>query len=217
MIENTQRDLNIALINELAILFNRLGINTEEVLAAAGTKWNFLPFRPGLVGGHCIGVDPYYLTYKAQSVGHHAEIILAGRRINDRMGAYVASSLVKLMVRKGLPCAGTRALVMGLTFKENCPDIRNTRVVDIIKELRSYGLAVDVHDPWVDPAEAEAEYGIRPVELPGSAPYHALVIAVAHRQFRAMTAADFRCLCVDQGVIYDVKHLLAEGESDGRL
>ncbi len=217
VIENTQRDVNIALINELAILFNRLGISTEEVLDAAGTKWNFLPFRPGLVGGHCIGVDPYYLTYKAQAVGHHPEIILAGRRINDRMGAYVASGVVKLMVRKGLPCAGTRALVMGLTFKEDCPDLRNTRVVDIVNELQGYGLAVDVYDPWADPTEADAEYGIRPLRAPEPGTYHAVIIAVAHRQFRAMEAAEFRDLCVGNGVIYNVKHVLGDNEADGRL
>jgi len=217
VIENTQRDVNIALINELAIIFDRLGISTEEVLEAAGTKWNFLPFRPGLVGGHCIGVDPYYLTHKAQAIGYHPEMILAGRRINDGMGAYVAGKVLKLMVRKGLPCAGTRALVMGLTFKENCPDLRNTRVVDIVSELQSYGLEIDVYDPWVDPAEAEAEFGIRPIEALEQGAYHVIVIAVGHRQFAAMCMEDYRRLGVDKAVIYDVKHLLPADAVDGRL
>ncbi|MGD2081601.1 MAG: nucleotide sugar dehydrogenase [Chromatiales bacterium] len=217
VIENTQRDVNIALINELAIIFNRLGIDTEEVLSAAATKWNFLPFRPGLVGGHCIGVDPYYLTHKAQAIGHHPEMILAGRRINDGMGAYVASNVIKLMVRKGLPCAGARALVMGLAFKENCPDLRNTRVVDIIGELAGYGIDVDVYDPWVDADQAEEEYGIRPIQAPVEGTYHAVVLAVAHRQFRAMPPATLRGLCAEGGVIYDIKHLLPRDQADGRL
>jgi UDP-N-acetyl-D-galactosamine dehydrogenase len=217
VIENTQRDVNIALINELAIIFNRLGIDTQEVLEAAGTKWNFLPFRPGLVGGHCIGVDPYYLTHKAQAIGYHPEMILAGRRINDGMGAYVASNVLKLMVRKGLPCAGTRVLVMGLTFKENCPDLRNTRVLDIVSELQGYGIKVDVHDPWVHPSEAEAEYGIRPVDTLERGAYHAIVIAVGHRQFVSMSVDDLRALGVENAVIYDVKQVLPPDSSDGRL
>ena len=218
VIENTQRDVNIALINELAILFNRLGIDTQAVLEAAGSKWNFLPFRPGLVGGHCIGVDPYYLTHKAQSVGHHPEMILAGRRINDGMGHYVAAEVVKLLATSSLPVAGARALVMGLTFKENCPDLRNTRVVDTIRELETYGIQVDVHDPWVDADEAMAEYGIRPLpSMPDESAYDAVVLAVAHQEFRELSAADVRKALKPGGVLYDIKHLFARDEVDGRL
>jgi len=218
VIENTQRDVNIALINELAILFNRLGIETEDVLVAAGTKWNFLPFRPGLVGGHCIGVDPYYLTHKAQAVGYHPEIILAGRRLNDSMGAYVASQLVKRMTKEGIPVKGARVLVMGLTFKENTPDLRNTRVVDIIAELEDYGIAVDVHDPWVDPEEARAHYGIDLVSEPEAGAYDGIVLAVAHRQFTALGAAAVRLLGRDEGhVLYDLKNVLPGGDADLRL
>ncbi|WP_166839379.1 Vi polysaccharide biosynthesis UDP-N-acetylglucosamine C-6 dehydrogenase TviB, partial [Rheinheimera pleomorphica] len=184
VIENTQRDLNIALINELAVIFNKLGIDTEEVLLAAGTKWNFLPFRPGLVGGHCIGVDPYYLTHKAQSIGYHPEVILAGRRINDSMGRYVVSELVKAMVKRRIHVAGAKVLVMGLTFKENCPDIRNTKVVDILAELKEYGVAADVFDPWVNSDEAQHEYGITPLSTPEQGAYDAVILAVGHQQFR---------------------------------
>ena len=218
VIENTQRDVNIALINELAILFNRLGIDTEDVLKAAGTKWNFLPFRPGLVGGHCIGVDPYYLTHKAQAVGYHPEIILAGRRLNDSMGAYVASQLVKRMTKEGIPVKGARVLVMGLTFKENTPDLRNTRVVDIIAELEDYGIAVDVHDPWADPDEARAHYGIDLVAEPDAGAYDGIVLAVAHREFKALDASAIRRFGRDEAhVLYDLKNVLPRGESDLRL
>jgi len=217
VIENTQRDVNIALINELALIFNRLGIDTIEVLEAAGTKWNFLPFRPGLVGGHCIGVDPYYLTHKAQEIGYHPEVILAGRRINDSMGAYVAEQVFKLMNSSHLPVCDSRILVMGLTFKENCPDLRNTRVVDVVEELKSYNVNVDVYDPWVDADEAEREYGIRPVEQPGKGAYDAVVLAVAHKQFSEMGAAGIRAFGKDNAVLYDVKHLLPVDEVDGRL
>jgi UDP-N-acetyl-D-galactosamine dehydrogenase len=217
VIENTQRDVNIALINELALIFSRLGIDTEEVLKAAGTKWNFLPFRPGLVGGHCIGVDPYYLTHKAQAIGYHPAMILAGRRINDGMGQFVASSVVKLMLQRGLPVNGGRALILGLTFKENCPDLRNTRVVDIIAELRSYGMAVDVYDPWVNPAEAEHEYGITPIAEPAPGQYNALVLAVAHRQFVDLGVDGVRALGKPGAVLYDVKYLFAPAQTDGRL
>ncbi|HHJ13066.1 MAG TPA: Vi polysaccharide biosynthesis UDP-N-acetylglucosamine C-6 dehydrogenase TviB [Gammaproteobacteria bacterium] len=217
VIENTQRDVNIALINELALIFNRLGIDTLEVLEAAGTKWNFLPFRPGLVGGHCIGVDPYYLTHKAQEIGYHPEVILAGRRINDSMGAYVAEQVFKLMNRCHLQVCDSRVLVMGLTFKENCPDLRNTRVIDVIEELRSYQVNVDVYDPWVDADEAEREYGIRPIESPAAGSYDAIVLAVAHDQFRDMGAEGIRALGKPGSVLYDVKHLLPSDAVDGRL
>ena len=217
MIENTQRDLNIALINELALIFNRLGIDTEEVLEAAGTKWNFLPFRPGLVGGHCIGVDPYYLTHKAQEIGYHPEVILAGRRINDNMGIYVAGQIVKLMTMKKLQVADSRILVLGLAFKENCSDLRNTRVVDLVSELRVYNAVVDVHDPWVDEAEAKAEYGIDLVASPPPGEYDAVVIAVAHDIFRAKGAAGLRGYCKAGGILYDVKYLLPAQAVDARL
>ncbi len=217
VIENTQRDVNIALVNELALIFARLGIDTEEVLKAAGTKWNFLPFRPGLVGGHCIGVDPYYLTHKAQAIGYHPAMILAGRRINDGMGPYVASSVVKLLLKHSLPVNGGRALIMGLTFKENCPDLRNTRVVDIVAELRSYGMTVDVHDPWVDPAEAQHEYGITPVTEPAPGSYHAVVLAVGHRQFAELGIEGLRRLGQPGAIVYDVKYLFPAAATDGRL
>ena len=217
VIENTQRDLNIALINELAMIFTKMGIDTEAVLKAAGTKWNFLPFRPGLVGGHCIGVDPYYLTHKAEAIGHHPQIILSGRRINDGMGAFVASQMVKAMLRNRIQVDGARVLVLGLTFKENCPDLRNTRVVDVIRELGDFGIAVDVHDPWVDPSEALAEYGIAPVAAlePGS--YDGVILAVAHDEFRAMTTPELRALGKARHVIYDLKYALPRDAADIRL
>jgi len=217
VIENTQRDLNIALVNELAIIFDRMGIDTEAVLKAAGTKWNFLPFRPGLVGGHCIGVDPYYLTHKAEAIGYHPQIILAGRRLNDGMGAHVAGRLVKEMLRRRLQVGGARVLVMGLTFKENCPDLRNTRVVDVVAELEDYGALVDVHDPWVDAEEAFHEYGIRPVAQPAQGAYDAIVLAVAHDAFREMGAAGLRRFGREAHVLYDLKYVLSADESDLRL
>ncbi|MFT0533629.1 Vi polysaccharide biosynthesis UDP-N-acetylglucosamine C-6 dehydrogenase TviB [Castellaniella hirudinis] len=217
VIENTQRDVNIALINELALIFNRLGIDTLDVLEAAGTKWNFLPFRPGLVGGHCIGVDPYYLTHKAQSIGYHPEIILAGRRLNDSMGGYVVSQLVKAMTQRRIQVQASHVLVMGLTFKENCPDLRNTRVVDIVRELGEYRITVDVYDPWVDPAEAEHEYGITPVEQPDPGAYDGIIIAVAHEQFAAMGAEAIRALGKPDHILYDLKYVLDANQSDLRL
>jgi UDP-N-acetyl-D-galactosamine dehydrogenase len=217
VIENTQRDINIALVNELAIIFNRLGIDTEAVLRAAGTKWNFLPFRPGLVGGHCIGVDPYYLTHKAQSVGYHPEMILAGRRLNDAMGAYVVAQLVKAMVKKRIHVEGARVLVMGLTFKENCPDLRNTRVVDIVRELEDYNVAVDVYDPWVDADEAGHEYGITPVTEPVPRGYDAIVLAVAHQQFRDLGSEAIRGYGKACHVLYDLKNVLPQHSVDLRL
>jgi UDP-N-acetyl-D-galactosamine dehydrogenase len=217
VIENTQRDLNIALINELALIFNKLGIDTEAVLKAAGSKWNFLPFRPGLVGGHCIGVDPYYLTHKAQAVGYHPEIILAGRRLNDSMGAYVVAQLVKAMTKKRLHVDGAKVLVMGLTFKENCPDIRNTRVVDMVAELQDYNCVVDVYDPWVSTQEAQHEYGITPITEPLAGHYDAIILAVAHQQFKEMGAQAIRALGVPNAVLYDLKYLLDVSESDLRL
>ena len=217
VIENTQRDVNIALINELALIFNKMGIDTEAVLQAAGSKWNFLPFRPGLVGGHCIGVDPYYLTHQAESIGYHPEIILAGRRLNDSMGAYVVTQLVKAMTQRRLPVQGARILVMGLTFKENCPDLRNTRVVDIVKELADYDVQADVFDPWVSAAEAQHEYGITPVLQPAAGAYDAIIIAVAHQQFKAMGAAAIRALGKPEHVLYDLKYLLPVTDTDLRL
>jgi len=217
VIENTQRDLNIALINELSLIFNKLGIDTEEVLKAAGTKWNFLPFRPGLVGGHCIGVDPYYLTHKAQSVGYHPEIILAGRRLNDGMGAYVVSQLVKAMLKKRIHVEGARVLVMGLTFKENCPDLRNTKVVDIISELQDYGVQVDCYDPWINSAEAEHEYGITPIALPEAGKYDAVIMSVAHKQFAEMGVEQIRALGKPRHVLYDLQYGLPVDDSDLRL
>ncbi len=217
VIENTQRDLNIALINELALIFNRLGIDTESVLEAAGTKWNFLPFRPGLVGGHCIGVDPYYLTHKAQEIGYTPEVILAGRRINDGMGKYVVSEVVKTMIRKRIHVHGSKVLILGLAFKENCPDLRNTRVTDMITEFQDYGAEVTVHDPWVSSAEAQHEYGILPIDEPEPAAYDAIVLAVAHRQFREMGAAAIRAFGKPNSVLYDIKYVLKSTEVDGRL
>ncbi len=217
VIENTQRDVNIALVNELALIFERLGIDTEEVLKAAGTKWNFLPFRPGLVGGHCIGVDPYYLTHKAQEIGYHPEVILAGRRINDGMGAHVAARVVKLMTQRRVHVANANILVLGLAFKENCPDLRNTRVVDVIREFEDYHARVDVFDPWVDPDEAEAEYGIRPIGKPEAGAYDAIIVAVAHRQFREMGIEQVRALGRPHAVLFDVKYLFPADQVDGRL
>ena len=217
VIENTQLDVNIALVNELALIFNKMGIDTEAVLQAAGSKWNFLPFRPGLVGGHCIGVDPYYLTHKAESIGYHPEIILAGRRLNDSMGAYVVTHLVKAMTKRRIPVQGARILVMGLTFKENCPDLRNTRVVDIVRELADYDVQVDVFDPWADAGEALREYGIATVERPESFAYDGVIIAVAHRQFKAMGAAAIRRLGKSEHVLYDLKYVLPAVDSDIRL
>jgi len=218
VIENTQRDLNIALVNDLAILFNKLGIDTLDVLEAAGTKWNFLPFRPGLVGGHCISVDPYYLTHKAQEVGHHPQVILAGRRTNDGMGPYVADQVIKLMVRKGINPVNARILILGLAFKENCPDLRNTRVVDIVQALQGYNARVDVHDPWVDAGEARHEYRITPVAAPERGAYDAVILAVAHDQFRDMGGEGVRALGrPGASVVYDVKHVLPRDMVDGRL
>jgi UDP-N-acetyl-D-galactosamine dehydrogenase len=217
VIENTQRDLNIALINELAIIFNRMGIDTEEVLLAAGTKWNFLPFRPGLVGGHCIGVDPYYLTHKAMAIGYHPEIILAGRRLNDGMGAYVASQLVKAMIKRRIHVDGARILIMGLTFKENCPDLRNTRVVDIVRELADYRVSVDIYDPWADNAEADHEYGLSLIDAPAPGSYDGIIVAVAHHQFREMGAKAIRALGKSEHVLYDLKYVLPAADVDLRL
>ncbi|AIF48389.1 Vi polysaccharide biosynthesis UDP-N-acetylglucosamine C-6 dehydrogenase TviB [Dyella japonica] len=217
VIENTQRDLNIALVNDLSILFNKLGIDTLEVLQAAGTKWNFLPFRPGLVGGHCISVDPYYLTHKAQEVGHHPDVILAGRRTNDSMGPYVASEVIRLMVRKGINPVRARVLVLGLAFKENCPDLRNTRVVDIVRALREYNADVDVHDPWVNTAEAEHEYALSPIGAPDQGNYDAVIIAVGHRQFADLGAEGIRAFGKPSSVVYDVKYILPREAVDGRL
>jgi UDP-N-acetyl-D-galactosamine dehydrogenase len=218
VIENTQRDVNIALMNELSLIFNKLGIDTLEVLQAAGTKWNFLPFRPGLVGGHCIGVDPYYLTHKAQEVGYHPEVILAGRRINDSMASHVADETVKLMLRKNLPVLEGKVLVLGLTFKENCPDVRNTKVVDIVKALRSYNTRVDVYDPWIDVAEAQHEYGLACLnEAPTHGQYSAIVLAVGHHQFLAMGEQGIKAFGHAGAVVYDVKSILPMGAADGRL
>lgn len=217
VIENTQRDLNIALINELALIFNKMGIDTESVLEAAGTKWNFLPFRPGLVGGHCIGVDPYYLTHKAQSIGYHPEIILAGRRLNDSMGAYVVSQLVKFMVKRRIHVDGARVLIMGLTFKENCPDLRNTKVVDIVNELQEYNISVDVYDPWVSVSEAEHEYGITPLQAPDRLTYDAVILTVAHQEFKDLGVENIRAFGKPEHVLYDLKYLLPAEQSDLRL
>lgn len=217
VIENTQRDLNIALVNELAIIFNKMGIDTEAVLQAAGTKWNFLPFRPGLVGGHCIGVDPYYLTHKAEAIGYHPQIILAGRRLNDGMGAYVVSQLVKALLKRRIQVDGARVLVMGLTFKENCPDLRNTRVIDIVRELADYNVAADVYDPWVGVEDARLEYGLMPIAEPRPGSYDGIVLAVAHDQFRAMGAAKIRAFGKDVHVLYDLKYILSPEDADLRL
>ena len=218
VIENTQRDLNIALMNELSLIFHKLGIDTHEVLQAAGTKWNFLPFRPGLVGGHCIGVDPYYLTHKAQQVGYHPEVILAGRRINDGMGAHVADETIKLMLRKGIPVLGARVLVLGLTFKENCPDVRNTKVVDIIDTLRNYHVQVDVYDPWIDVAEAKHEYGLDCLpQPPEKGKYSAVILAVGHRQFAEAGEHAIKAWGRPGAVRFDVKGILPFGAADARL
>jgi UDP-N-acetyl-D-galactosamine dehydrogenase len=218
VIENTQRDVNIALMNELSLIFHKLGIDTQEVLIAAGTKWNFLPFRPGLVGGHCIGVDPYYLTHKAQEVGHHPEVILAGRRINDSMARHVADETIKLMLRKSIPVLGSNVLVLGLTFKENCPDVRNTKVADIVKALSQYNVNVDIYDPWIDLQEARHEYGVEC--LPAAPPkgtYDAIVIAVGHHQFAALGEPGIKAFGKPGAVLFDVKGILPLGAADGRL
>ena len=217
VIENTQRDVNIALINELAVIFNKLGIDTEAVLQAAGTKWNFLPFRPGLVGGHCIGVDPYYLTYKAQSLGLHPEIILAARRLNDRMGEYVATQLIKEMVKQRIQVVGSKILVMGLSFKENCPDILNTKIIDMVQALKEYELDLNIYDPWVDPKEVEHEYGLTPITQLKEHHYDAVILAVAHDEFKNMSIDDFRALAKENYVLYDLKYILGAKESDLRL
>ena len=219
VIENTQRDVNIALMNELSLIFRKLDIDTLEVLQAAGTKWNFLAFRPGLVGGHCIGVDPYYLTHKAQEVGYHPEVILAGRRINDGMSRYVADETVKLMLRKNLPVVGSKVLVLGLAFKENCPDVRNTKVVDIVKTMRDYNAQVDIYDPWIDVAEARYEYGLECLTEapPAQGQYAAIIIAVGHHQFMALGVQGIKALGQKGAVVYDVKSILPLGAADGRL
>jgi UDP-N-acetyl-D-glucosamine/UDP-N-acetyl-D-galactosamine dehydrogenase len=217
VIENTQRDVNIALINELALIFNRLGIDTEEVLLAAGTKWNFVPFRPGLVGGHCIGVDPYYLTHKATEIGYHPEMILAGRRINDNMGSYVAQRVIKLMTERRILVADSRILVLGLTFKENCPDLRNSKVIDIINEFKAFDAKVDIHDPWVNAMEAFHEYAVRPIKKLKPETYDAVVLAVSHEIFKSLGLSRIRSLGKKRHVLYDVKYMFASEETDGRL
>ncbi len=217
VIENTQRDVNIALINELAVIFNKMGIDTEAVLKAAGTKWNFLPFRPGLVGGHCIGVDPYYLTHKAQAIGHNPEIILAGRRLNDSMGEYVVTQLVKTMIKKRIQVEGAKVLVLGLSFKENCPDVRNTKVIDIVHELQAYNIEIDVHDPWIDANEARREYSITPIAQLVTHQYDGIILAVAHEQFVAMGVESIRALGKDNHVLYDLKYLFTKEDADIRL
>ena len=217
VIENTQRDVNIALINELALIFNKMGIDTEDVLKAAGTKWNFLPFRPGLVGGHCIGVDPYYLTHKAQSIGLHPEIILAARRLNDRMGEYVATQLIKEMVKQRIQVVGARILILGLSFKENCPDIRNTKIIDLVEALKEYDLNLDIYDPWVAAEDAIREYGLAPIQKLENNHYDAIVIAVAHDQFKHMAISDFKALGKTQHVLYDLKYILDQQDSSIRL
>lgn len=217
VIENTQRDLNIALINELAIIFNTLGLDTECILNAAATKWNFIPFKPGLVGGHCIGVDPYYLTYKAESIGYHPEIILAGRRLNDRMGAYVAGQMVKAMIKRGIAPHSARILIMGLSFKENCPDLRNTKVIDVYSALKEYGMIVDVFDPWPDPSDAQTRYGLNMEKLPRNHEYDGIIIAVSHQEFRQMGANNIRNFGKENHILYDLKQLFPPSESDLRL
>ena len=217
VIENTQRDINIALINELALIFRRLDINTEEVLKAAGTKWNFLPFKPGLVGGHCIGVDPYYLTHKAMEVGYYPEIILAGRKLNDSMGKYVANEIINLMTKKRIQVVDSNILVMGLTFKENCPDIRNTRVVDVVQELSGFNCNIDVYDPWIDKEESIRDFGITPIEQPEPGKYDAVIIAVAHHKFKSMGITAIHALGKKNHVIYDIKYILPSEKVDGRL
>ena len=217
VIENTQRDIHIALINELALIFKRLGIDTEEVLKAAGSKWNFLPFRPGLVGGHCIGVDPYYLTHKAMKAGYYPEIILTGRKLNDSMGKYVANEVINLMTKKRIQVVDSNILVMGLTFKEDCPDIRNTRVVDVVQELKGFHCNIDVYDPWIDKEESTRDYGITPVEQPEPGKYDAVIIAVAHHQFKAMDITAIRALGKKNHILYDIKYILPAEKVDGRL
>jgi UDP-N-acetyl-D-galactosamine dehydrogenase len=217
VIENTQRDLNIALMNELALIFHKIGIDTTEVLQAAGTKWNFLPFRPGLVGGHCIGVDPYYLTHKAQQIGYHPEVILSGRRINDGMGEHVAQRVIKLMTQRRIAAVGANILVLGLAFKENCPDLRNTRVVDVVAEFKSYHANVDVYDPWVSAAEARHEYGLELIETLEKGKYDAIVLAVCHKQFDELGADGIRALGKEGCVVFDVKQALPREKVDDRL
>jgi UDP-N-acetyl-D-galactosamine dehydrogenase len=217
VIENAQRDLNIAFVNELALIFDRMGIDTTEVLEAAGTKWNFLPFRPGLVGGHCIGVDPYYLTHKAESLGYHPEVILAGRRINDNMGSFVAAKIVKLLIQKDIHVKGAKILVLGITFKESCPDIRNSKVIDVVRELQDFGTKVSIYDPWASPEEVQQEYGIDLItqeKLDQAAPFDALVLAVAHREFERL---DIKTLCNAKSVVYDVKAKLPREIVTARL
>jgi UDP-N-acetyl-D-galactosamine dehydrogenase len=217
VIENTQRDVNIGLINELALIFDRLGIDTHDVLEAAGTKWNFLPFKPGLVGGHCIGVDPYYLTYKAEEIGYRPEMILAGRRVNDSMAAHVANRVLKLMIRRSISPVGARVLIMGLTFKENCPDVRNTKVADLVKELQAFRCGVDVYDPWADAAEADHEYRIRPVAQPEVGAYDAIIVAVAHSEFVGLGYERIRAFGRPNCVLFDVRNVLPKDKVDGRL
>ena len=217
VIENTQRDLNIALVNELAIIFNRLNIDTEAVLRAAGSKWNFLPFRPGLVGGHCIGVDPYYLTHKSKSIGYYPEIILAGRRLNDKMGEYVSGQLIKGMIKKGIHVEGSNVLILGFTFKENCPDTRNTRIIDVVKELNTYRCQVDIFDPWVDADEVSREHGITPITAIQAGYYDAIIVAVGHQQFTVMSGDDIRRFGKDKHVFYDLKYVFPAEQSDMRL
>lgn len=217
VIENTQRDVNIALINELAVIFNKMNIDTEAVLEAAGTKWNFLPFRPGLVGGHCIGVDPYYLTHKAQSLGLHPEIILAARRLNDYMGEYIATQLIKEMVKKRIQIVGSKILVMGLSFKENCPDIRNSKIVDMVHALKDYDLDIDIYDPWVDCKDVELEYGFKPIDVPQVETYDAIIIALGHKQFKSMSIEEVKALGKSENVIYDLKYIFSKESTDLRL
>ena len=217
VIENTQRDVNIALVNELAIIFNRLNIDSEEVLKAAGSKWNFLPFRPGLVGGHCIGVDPYYLTYKAIEVGYNPEMILAGRRLNDSMGIYIADQVSKLMIKKRIHLADANVLIMGLTFKENCPDLRNTRVIDLVSEFENSNYNVDVYDPWANKSEAYSELGLTLLSEPINSNYDAIVLAVAHDEFKQMTLDQIKAYGKDSHVIYDIKYIFEADHVDGRL
>lgn len=217
VIENTQRDVNIALINELAVIFNKMNIDTEAVLEAAGTKWNFLPFRPGLVGGHCIGVDPYYLTHKAQAIGYNPEIILAGRRLNDGMGEYVTTQLIKSMVKRRIQVEGAKVLILGLSFKENCPDVRNTRVIDIVHELQEYNIELDVYDPWVDAFEAQREYGFTPISKPLSNHYDGIILAVAHQEFEEMGIDNIRALGKADHVLYDLKYVFTKDKTDIRL
>ena len=217
VIENTQRDVNIALINELAVIFNKMNIDTEAVLTAAGTKWNFLPFRPGLVGGHCIGVDPYYLTHKAQAIGYNPEIILAGRRLNDSMGEYVVTQLVKTMIKRRIHVDGAKVLILGLSFKENCPDVRNTKVIDIVHELQEYNIEVDIYDPWVNATSAQREYNITPIDKPVASQYDGIILAVAHQQFIEMGIDNIRALGKADHVLYDLKYVFAKDDTDIRL